>query len=768
MAGAKRPASTVSLLLVLTVVALSSAACPGGWTLWDDGGKCYKVTVGRFNVLGCATACGENASLACISSSSEAEFVVSLTRSVGDVWIGLYQSPGGTEPGGGWDRCASGEATNFTNWLPGYPDDYSRNYGIGQQCAAKGRAYLENRWYDLPCYHPLQCLCELGATASAEYLSFIEADMEEGLLQLSATAGFLYGMIVMCWLWLPALLCTLLACFRLHRSLRRPKVIGESPETAASASSRSAADASMKKLADAEAKGKRLRLRVSGTLVQLAWMLAFVALIPAMYLEYPGVDLTLVAGAPVAYYAGVSWACALFVLALRPTDAKGVPIACAVAFLFFVGLTVLLVSVAWLTTQWPQSGVAILVGLAIIALICLLIAALLWPTLNVRLPCCAKAAEARLAELTELVKQNTEARKLTEAERVEMGILQQKLAPMSPRRQLLRLWLAFRLALFGAALIVLALLLNTVLYDPFVDPLAPRTAFSFGVMSASWFTTALVCTPANRGRIVALLGALGKSDKAENEAAALAALVNNLSAAEAFKRGTERFRALPLAKLTPADLPGSMVLAGYSQGMSAAAQPTKELCDKTYSAKLGEVDAFISHSWSDDGDAKFDRLQQWAAGRDSVSVWLDKACLDQRDITASLAGLPVFLAGCKKLLVLAGPTYASRLWCVMEIFVFVRMGGKQSDMVVRLLSGTTDLAPALLKFDAGKAETFDPNDRERLWAVIEASFGTFDPFNKVVRDMFGEKLQRGRSSHFGDACTVTVEPDDAAAAAPSL
>jgi len=261
-------------------------------------------------------------------------------------------------------------------------------------------------------------------------------------------------------------------------------------------------------------------------------------------------------------------------------------------------------------------------------------------------------------------------------------------------------------------------------------------------MSASWFTTALVCTPANRGRIVAWLGALGKSDKAENEAAALAALVNNLSAAEAFKRGTERFRALPLAKLTPADLPGSKVLAGYSQGMSAAAQPTKELCDKTYSAKLGEVDAFISHSWSDDGDAKYDRMKEWAAGRD-VSIWLDKACLDQRDITTSLAGLPVFLAGCKQLLVLAGPTYASRLWCVMEIFVFVRMGGNtKQDMVVRLLSGATDLAPELLKFDAGKAKTFDPNDRERLWAVIEAAFGTFDPFNKVVRDMFNKKLDR--------------------------
>jgi len=38
-------------------------------------------------------------------------------------------------------------------------------------------------------------------------------------------------------------------------------------------------------------------------------------------------------------------------------------------------------------------------------------------------------------------------------------------------------------------------------------------------------------------------------------------------------------------------------------------------------------------------------------------------------------------------------------------------------------------------FDAGKAETFDPNDRERLIAVIEASFGTLEPFNEIVRDV---------------------------------
>jgi hypothetical protein len=341
---------------------------------------------------------------------------------------------------------------------------------------------------------------------------------------------------------------------------------------------------------------------------------------------------------------------------------------------------------------------------------------------------------------------------------------------MPPRRQLFRLWLVFRLAAFGIAIFFLAAgPIEHFLKDPFEDLMGSRGPVPEGIISASWLITSLVFTPANRGRVVAWLGGLGKSDTAENEAAALAALVNNLSAAEAFKLGKELFRKLPFSRLTPEDLPGtSKVLGGSSNGMSAAAQPTKELCDKTYSAKLGEVDAFVSHSWSDDGDAKYVQIKEWAAGCD-VSIWLDKACLDQRDITTSLAGLPVFLAGCKQLLVLAGPTYASRLWCVMEIFVFVRMGGNtKQDMVVRLLSGATDLAAALKKFDAGKAETYDPNDRERLWAVIEASFGTFDPFNKVVRDMFGEKLQRGRSSHFGDACTVTVEPDDAAAAAPSL
>ena len=51
------------------------------------------------------------------------------------------------------------------------------------------------------------------------------------------------------------------------------------------------------------------------------------------------------------------------------------------------------------------------------------------------------------------------------------------------------------------------------------------------------------------------------------------------------------------------------------------------------------------------------------AGDTEQLVWLDKSCIDQTSIDESLACLPVFLAGCRQLLVLAGQTYATRLWC---------------------------------------------------------------------------------------------------------
>ena len=59
-------------------------------------------------------------------------------------------------------------------------------------------------------------------------------------------------------------------------------------------------------------------------------------------------------------------------------------------------------------------------------------------------------------------------------------------------------------------------------------------------------------------------------------------------------------------------------------------QPSPQLFELSRPSVLGSCDAFVSHSWRDDADAKWDALQSWNRnftdrfGR-SPSVWLDKA-----------------------------------------------------------------------------------------------------------------------------------------------
>ena len=194
-----------------------------------------------------------------------------------------------------------------------------------------------------------------------------------------------------------------------------------------------------------------------------------------------------------------------------------------------------------------------------------------------------------------------------------------------------------------------------------------------------------------------------------------------------------RFRAVPVA---------SLVLEEMSDN-----RPNPELARKTEAATLGDVAAFMSHSWSDDATSKLARLQEYAAEHDRAHgtpcrIWLDKFCIDQEQIDASLACLPVFLSGCNQLLVLAGTTYTERLWCTVEMFVYVRMGGRFESMVVRLLSEGTDLQRKLARFDAGKARCYLDDDRQKLLAVIEGAFGTFAPFNHLVRSIFKKQLEK--------------------------
>ena len=123
----------------------------------------------------------------------------------------------------------------------------------------------------------------------------------------------------------------------------------------------------------------------------------------------------------------------------------------------------------------------------------------------------------------------------------------------------------------------------------------------------------------------------------------------------------------------------------------------------------------------------------------------DKACIDQQNIEVSLAALPLYLAGCDRLVIVAGPTYASRLWCVIEVFTFLYMGGSLSRIdVLPTGDGTREqVDQRFMEFDAQHARCFLEEDRQRLLGVIESGFGDYAAFNKLVH---GALIGRGRTT----------------------
>lgn len=221
--------------------------------------------------------------------------------------------------------------------------------------------------------------------------------------------------------------------------------------------------------------------------------------------------------------------------------------------------------------------------------------------------------------------------------------------------------------------------------------------------------------------------------------------------------------------------------------------PNPDLASLTEKGRLGFVDAFVSHSWHDDPDGKWLALQDFRRefkaehGREPT-LWIDKYSIDQNDIDDSLACLPVYLSGCQKLVILCGDTYLARLWCLIEIFVFLEMGGQISDLDVRLLKqvkerlvdetlaklesrglatptsvespsstksrmisgalafvqkkserstkSTTSLREFVKLFDPRKARCYSQYDTDRLHAVIEAT--GYDRISRLVHDVFLE------------------------------
>ena len=81
------------------------------------------------------------------------------------------------------------------------------------------------------------------------------------------------------------------------------------------------------------------------------------------------------------------------------------------------------------------------------------------------------------------------------------------------------------------------------------------------------------------------------------------------------------------------------------------------------------VHYFVSHSWRDNPTEKYKALEQVSRafevqnGREPV-LWVDKYCIDQSNIKDSLKYLPVWVNASKQRLILHGPSYFTRLWCM--------------------------------------------------------------------------------------------------------
>ena len=121
------------------------------------------------------------------------------------------------------------------------------------------------------------------------------------------------------------------------------------------------------------------------------------------------------------------------------------------------------------------------------------------------------------------------------------------------------------------------------------------------------------------------------------------------------------------------------------------------------------------------------------------------------DISDSLCCLPIFVQGCKNMAVLAGPTYYERLWCILEVYLFVQLGGKEEAIIVMPLSDAQTLHSILDRFSVRTARATKTSDRECMLAVIESSFGSLAAFDatiqNILRHRHGDGTRRWPTYH---------------------
>ena len=638
-------------MLSLMTAALGATACFEGEEGWvaSPEGRCYRLTQPVSSLRACISECGPAAPPVCVTSEAEASFLM-LRVALNDArnWLGIFQSNVTDETTSGWS-CVSGENSTFAAWAAGQPA-LGEGLGIaggrtavpllpgtadgsGEDCVVMDMRFgngdsTTGAWYDTPCdsfgLWKRPCIC---ATPPPGIVLTAPLDLEADLLKLeaaawashanwtaaanarndahledlrgSATVGILFALAVGL---VPSLVMTI---WNRVNALRRDH-----------GGSAKAMGAASLKLAAASRAASDVRLRISISLFTINFTIFVVGFLPT-FAMFDGKWLIPVLGPKIVWDCMWTLSAPGLFLAISPTDKHIIYGICCflvpfclfwggtfTAFLFFIA------AAGYGPEVYLQNAVR---GIAIGG-------AGLYGLPTLFCSCCSCGGGRWL---------------------------------IMPRQKLFRLWVMIRVLYAGFAAAAAWDLAQGLSMKPYGQ--RPGRVSDGIIEVVASLIVALAPTPKNRARALRAIGNIGKLGTKEHEAATVAALVGGGSAERALANGAKKFRALPITQLAEADLQTN------TDGAVLHA--------KTMEAKLGDVESFISHSWSDDGSLKFEALQTWRTevksrnGGSEPFVWLDKACIDQADIQGNISTLPVFLSGCRTLLVLAGPTYATRLWC---------------------------------------------------------------------------------------------------------
>ncbi len=133
MGSSFRTTCVAAMAAACLVCVVPAAAAPAQWTVGSGGnGNYYDYVPGYLTWQQARVAAealafqGLSGRLVTVNSAAEKDFINGAVSNA-QGWLGGFQdtaAPGFSEPSGGW-RWITGEPWSYTNWFPGFPDEFN-------------------------------------------------------------------------------------------------------------------------------------------------------------------------------------------------------------------------------------------------------------------------------------------------------------------------------------------------------------------------------------------------------------------------------------------------------------------------------------------------------------------------------------------------------------------------------------------------------------------------------------------------------------------